>query len=117
MDRLVAVVPCDITDKVRPLGEIDEDAQKMGKNLVEFFKSEVAAGRLPANLLPLQSGVGSVANAVINGLVNSDFEDLTVYTEVIQDGMFDLIDAGKLRVCSGTALSPSPDCLKNSMTM
>ena len=26
--------------------------------------------------------------------------------------MFDLIDAGKLRVCSGTALSPSPDCLK-----
>ena len=112
LDRLVAVVPCDITDKVRPLGEIDEDAQKMGKNLVEFFKSEVAAGRLPANLLPLQSGVGSVANAVINGLVNSDFEDLTVYTEVIQDGMFDLIDAGKLRVCSGTALSPSPDCLK-----
>lgn len=112
LDKLVAVVPCDITDKVRPLGDIDEDAQKMGKNLVEFFKAEVAAGRLPANLLPLQSGVGSVANAVINGLVNSDFKDLTVYTEVVQDGMFDLIDAGKLRVCSGTALSPSPDCLK-----
>ena len=110
--KIGAVVPCDITDKVRPLGEIDEDAQKMGKNLVEFFKAEVAAGRLPKNLLPLQSGVGSVANAVINGLVNSDFEDLTVFTEVIQDGMFDLIDCGKLRVCSGTALSPSPECLK-----
>lgn len=112
VEKIVAVVACDITDKVRPLGAIDEDAQKMGKNLVDFFKAEVAAGRLPKNLLPLQSGVGSVANAVINGLVNSDFEDLTVYTEVIQDGMFDLIDAGKLRVCSGTALSPSPDCLK-----
>jgi len=58
------VVPCDITDKVRPLGEINEDAtKKWVKNLVEFFKSEVAAGRLPDNLLPLQSGVGSVANA------------------------------------------------------
>ena len=112
VEKIVAVVPCDITDKVRPLGAIDEDAQKMGKNLVDFFKAEVAAGRLPKNLRPLQSGVGSVANAVINGLVNSDFEDLTVYTEVIQDGMFDLIDAGKLRVCSGTALSPSPECLK-----
>lgn len=112
LDKVVAIVPCDITDKVRPLGEIDEDAKKMGSNLVEFFKAEVAAGRLPKNLLPLQSGVGSVANAVINGLVESDFEDLTVFTEVIQDGMFDLIDAGKLRVCSGTALSPSPDCLK-----
>ena len=105
-------IPCDITDKVRPLGEIDEDAKHMGENLVAFFKKEVAEGRLPKNLLPLQSGVGSVANAVINGLVNSDFEDLTVYTEVIQDGMFDLIDAGKLRVASGTALTPSPECQK-----
>ena len=112
LDKIVAVVPCDISDKVRPLGEIDEDAKHMGENLVAFFKKEVAEGRLPKNLLPLQSGVGSVANAVINGLVNSDFEDLTVYTEVIQDGMFDLIDAGKLRVASGTALTPSPECQK-----
>lgn len=112
LSKVAAIVACDITDKVRPLGEIDDEAIAMGANLVAFFKDEVAAGRLPQNLLPLQSGVGSVANAVINGLVNSDFEDLTVFTEVIQDGMFDLIDAGKLRVCSGTALSPSPDCLK-----
>lgn len=112
LDKIVAVVPCDITDKVRPLGEIDEDAKHMGENLVAFLKKEVAEGRMPKNLLPLQSGVGSVANAVINGLVNSDFEDLTVYTEVIQDGMFDLIDAGKLRVASGTALTPSPECQK-----
>lgn len=112
LDKIVAVVPCDISDKVRPLGEIDEDAKHMGENLVAFFKKEVAEGRLPKNLLPLQSGVGSVANAVINGLVNSDFEDLTVYTEVIQDGMFDLIDAGKLRAASGTALTPSPECQK-----
>ena len=110
--KVAAIVPCDITDRVRPLGEIDDEAKAMGENLVAFFKQEVAERRLPKNLLPLQSGVGSVANAVINGLVNSDFEDLTVFTEVIQDGMFDLIDAGKLRVCSGTALSPSPDCLK-----
>ncbi|MEG1159378.1 MAG: succinate CoA transferase [Acidaminococcaceae bacterium] len=112
LSKVAAIVPCDITDKVRPLGAIDEDAAQMGKNLVAFFKEEVKAGRLPNNLLPLQSGVGSVANAVINGLVNSEFEDLTVFTEVIQDCMFDLIDAGKLRVCSGTALSQSPDCLK-----
>ncbi len=112
LSKVVAVVPCDITDKVRPLGEIDEDAKHMGANLVAFLKNEVKEGRLPKNLLPLQSGVGSVANAVINGLVNSDFTDLTVYTEVIQDGMFDLIDAGKLRVASGTALTPSPECQK-----
>lgn len=112
LDKVVAIVPCDITDKVRPLGAIDDDSKAMGENLVAFFKQEVIAGRLPKNLLPLQSGVGSVANALINGLVNSDFTDLSVFTEVIQDGMFDLIDEGKLIVCSGTSLTPSPECLK-----
>lgn len=84
----------------------------MGNNLVDFLKNEVKHGRLPENLLPLQSGVGNVANAVINGLVHSDFKNLSVYTEVIQDGMFDLIDEGKIDMISGTSLSPSPDGLK-----
>lgn len=110
--KIVAVVACDITDKTRPLAAIDDDAKAMSGNLIEFFENEVKKGRLPKNLLPLQSGVGSVANAVVSGLVSSPFEHLSVYTEVIQDGMFDLIDAGKIEVCSGTALSPSPDGLK-----
>ena len=67
---------------------------------------------MPKNLLPLQSGVGSVANAVMSGLVDSPFDNLLVFTEVIQDGMFDLFDAGKLNFASGTSLTPSPDGLK-----
>lgn len=110
--KIVAIVPCDITDKTRPLAEIDDDAKRMSANLIEFFTNEVKAGRLPENLLPLQSGVGSVANAVISGLAAGPFTNLSIFTEVIQDGMFDLIDAGKVEVCSGTALSPSPEGLE-----
>lgn len=76
---------------------------------IDFLKREIKAGRMPKNLLPIQSGVGNVANAVTAGFVRSDFRDLTVYTEVIQDGMLDLIDAGKLNFASGTAFSPSPE--------
>jgi len=110
--KIVAIVPCDISDKTRPLAPIDDDAKAMSGHLIEFFQNEIKHGRLPQNLLPLQSGVGSVANAVITGLVNSPFEHLSIFTEVIQDGMFDLIDAGKVDVCSGTALSPSPEGLE-----
>lgn len=105
--KIAAIVECDIPDNVRPLGAIDEDSKKISANIIEFFKKEVAEGRLPENLLPLQSGVGSVANAVLGGLVDSDFKDLTCFTEVIQDSMFDLIDAGKVRVASGTSFTPS----------
>ena len=110
--KIIAVVPSDVPDTTRPLAAIDDDAKAMSQHLIKFFEQEIAEGRLPKNLLPLQSGVGSVANAVISGLAQGPFTDLSIYTEVIQDGMFDLIDAGKVTVCSGTALSPSPDGLK-----
>jgi len=109
--KIVAIVECDIADKVRPLGCIDEDSKKISQHIIKFLEAEVAAGRLPENLLPLQSGVGSVANAVLGGLVESNFENLTCYTEVIQDSMFDLIDAGKVTIASGTSFTPSEEGL------
>jgi succinyl-CoA:acetate CoA-transferase len=75
----------------------------------EFLEHEVKKGRLPPSLLPLQSGVGNTANAVLTGLIEAPFENLTAYTEVIQDGMMALLDSGKLRMASSTALSLSPD--------
>ncbi len=111
-DKIVAIVECDIPDKVRPLGPIDEDSKKISKHIIKFLKEEVKKGRLPENLLPLQSGVGSVANAVLAGLLDSDFDNLSCYTEVIQDSMLDLIDAGKVTVASGTSFTPSEEGLK-----
>ena len=69
-------------------------------------------GRLPENLLPLQSGVGNVANAVLAGLQHSRFENITGFTEVLQDGMLDLLLSGKMASASATALSFSPDALQ-----
>lgn len=110
-DKIKYIVPCDIRDDVRAFAPIDECSKAMSHFAIEFFRNEIKAGRLPKDLLPLQSGVGSVANAVISGFVDSDFENLQVYTEVIQDGMLDLADAGKLKFASGTSFSPSPDGL------
>lgn len=107
-DKILYIVPCDIPDRTRDLAPIDANSHKMAELTIELLKGEVRKGRIPKNLLPLQSGVGNVANAVIAGFVDSDFEHLTVSTEVIQDGMLDLIDAGKLDFCAGTAFSPSP---------
>ncbi|TCO71348.1 acetyl-CoA hydrolase/transferase family protein [Marinisporobacter balticus] len=110
-EKIVAIVVTDKPDKVRPLGAIDENSKKISEHIIKFLENEVKMGRLPQNLLPLQSGVGSVANAVLGGLVDSKFENLTCYTEVIQDSMFDLIDAGKVTVASGTSFTPSEEGL------
>ncbi len=107
-DKIKFIVPCDIKDHTRDLTPVDENSKKMAAFTLELLNAEIKAGRMPKNLLPLQSGVGNVANAVLEGFVESDYNDLVVYTEVIQDAMLDLIDAGKLKFASGTAFSPSP---------
>jgi succinyl-CoA:acetate CoA-transferase len=64
---------------------------------------------LPPSLLPLQSGVGNVANAVLAGLAGGPFEQLTAYTEVIQDGLLDLLRSGSMSFASATAFSLSTE--------
>ena len=107
--KIVAIVETDAPDRNLPFTPPDGTARAIAGHLLEFFEHEVAKGRMPPALLPIQSGVGNIANAVLTGLVDSRFEGLTAFTEVIQDGMLDLIDAGKLRMASATAFSLSPE--------
>ena len=90
-----------------PLFEPNEETQQIANNLLDFLAKEVEDGKLPPSLAPLQSGVGSVANAVLNGMKTSQFKDIEVYSEVLQDGVFDLIDAGVVKFASATAFSLS----------
>ncbi|GAA1381084.1 acetyl-CoA hydrolase/transferase family protein [Luteococcus sanguinis] len=108
-NKVVAVIETSDPDRNSPFKPLDEDSKKIAGYLLDFFGSEVKAGRLPENLNPLQSGVGNIANAVLAGLLEGPFENLTSYTEVIQDGMVDLLDSGKLTVASATAFSLSPE--------
>lgn len=111
-DKIAAVVITEMQDKTRPFNPADEDSKRISANIIAFLKGEVEKGRLSNSLLPLQSGVGSVANAVLYGLCESDFDNLTCYTEVVQDSMLDLLRSGKATVASTTSLSPSPEALE-----
>lgn len=108
-DRVVAVIETDAPDRNSPFKPLDQDSKTIAANLLDFLANEVKQGRLPDDLLPMQSGVGNIANAVLVGLNEGPFERLTSFTEVIQDGMVDMIDSGKLLVASATAFSLSPE--------
>ena len=107
-DKIVAVVMTDGPDINQDLKAPDADMEAIASHIIAFLKDEMAAGRLPNPLPPFQSGVGGVANAVLMGLAKSDLENLTVYTEVMQDAVVALIDAGKVSSACGTALTISP---------
>jgi succinyl-CoA:acetate CoA-transferase len=107
-EKIVAIVETDTPDRNNPFSPPDEDSRRIAGHILEFLAHEIKKGHVPKNLLPLQSGVGNIANAVLAGLNEGPFEHLTAYTEVIQDGMLDLMQSGKLVSASATALSLSP---------
>lgn len=106
-DKIVAVVMTHEAEQsitFRP----DPDAEMIAGHIIDFLQNEVAHGRLSRALPPLQSGVGNIANAVMGGLANAPFDNLSAYTEVIQDGMLDMLRSGRMVSISGAALYLSP---------
>jgi len=109
ISKVAAVVVTNTPDRNAPFKAPEADHKKIAQHILDFLDGEVKAGRLSKHLNPLQSGVGNIANAVLVGLNEGQFENMTSYTEVVQDGMLDLLDSGKLRIASATAFSVSPE--------
>jgi acetyl-CoA hydrolase len=110
--KIAAIVESRVEPVGRYLGPFDEKSGQMADHILEFLTSEVEQGRLPENLLPLQSGVGTIANAVVGGLLNSPFSHMNVWTELLQDNLLDLLDAGKVDCISTASFALSKDRLQ-----
>jgi succinyl-CoA:acetate CoA-transferase len=106
-EKIVAIVITEKADSHSTILPPDAGTDAIAGHLVEFFKREVTAGRLENSLLPLQAGIGTIANAVMTGFIDSPFTDMTMYSEVLQDSTFDLFDAGKLAFASGSSITLS----------
>ena len=107
--KVAGIIFTDKKDSPADISAPDDDTTAIANHLLEFLNWEVKKGRLTNKLLPLQAGIGKVANSVLRGLVDSDFHDLTMYSEVLQDSTFDLIDAGKLVFASGSSITVSEE--------
>jgi succinyl-CoA:acetate CoA-transferase len=106
-NKIVGIVITNKPDSPAEISAPDEVTTEMAKHLVDFFTKEVKKGNLTKSLLPLQAGIGKVANAVLDGFRSGDFEGLTMYSEVLQDSTFDLLDSGKMTFASGSSITVS----------
>ncbi|MTH65374.1 acetyl-CoA hydrolase/transferase family protein [Paracoccus shanxieyensis] len=106
-EKIAAIVISEKLDSSSTVTLPDAETRMIAGHLTEFLKNEVSRGRLPATLHPLQAGIGSIANAVMHGFIDSPFHDLTMYSEVLQDSTFDLMDAGKMVFASGSSITLS----------
>ncbi|MBQ8774194.1 MAG: acetyl-CoA hydrolase, partial [Muribaculaceae bacterium] len=104
--KIVGVVKTSLKDGVHGFAPLDDVTMQIGANVCDFLIGELKRGAIPASFLPLQSGVGNIANAVLFGLGESkDIPAFDMYTEVIQDAVVDLMEKGKCRFASTCSMT------------
>ncbi len=112
-EKLVAVVKTNRPNEVGGFTPLDETTAKIGANVASFLENEMKEGRIPASFLPIQSGVGNIANAVLYALGdNKNIPAFEMYTEVIQDSVVELMNAGRVKFASGCSLTIGADKLQ-----
>ena len=111
-EKLVGVVECNIPDEARAFKDSDPVTDRIGYLTAEFLVDELHAGRIPKEFLPLQSGVGSTANAILGALgADKHVPDFNIYTEVIQNSVIDMMLTGRVKDASACSLTVSNECL------
>ncbi len=111
--KIVGIVHTNEPDETGTMAPYNEIHETIGKNIVEFLYKELQTGRIPAEFLPLQSGVGNVANAVLFSLGKDHrIPNFLMFTEVFQDACLDLMDEGRLLGASTCSLTLSPPALQ-----
>jgi acetyl-CoA hydrolase len=112
--KIAGIVYSDEFDETGTFAAPDAATSRIGENVADFLAAEVRAGRVPRQFLPLQSGVGDIANAVLGALgQHADIPPFTMYTEVLQDSVFNLMRAGKVTFASTCALTLSRESLED----
>lgn len=106
-EKLSAVVETDRSDSTYSFREPTDDDLAIAANLGSFLADEMERSSTFDDEIHLQFGVGSLGNALMGELKALDFgdRDVVYFGELIQDGLFDMLDAGRLKSASATSLA------------
>jgi succinate CoA transferase len=107
--KIIGVVLTDEPDERSDFTPTNDVCKAIARHVVEFLVNELACGRVPPEFLPIQSGVGNLANAVLKGIGDSpEIPDFLMYSEVLQSAAFEMISCGRVRGASTCALVLTP---------
>ena len=96
--KIVGVVETNWPDEARSFAAADPLTDKIGQNVADFLAADMKRGIIPSTFLPLQSGVGNIANAVLGALGrDKTIPAFEMYTEVIQNSVIGLIREGRVK--------------------
>jgi propionyl-CoA:succinyl-CoA transferase len=112
--KIAGVVQTELDDETGGFVPATPTTEQIGNRVAEFLAAELALGRIPKQFLPLQSGVGDIANSVLAALgSHPEIPPFEMYTEVLQDSVIRLMEQGRIRFASTCSLTLSQAAMAN----
>jgi succinate CoA transferase len=111
--KIKGIVETNLEDEARGFSAVSKITAQIGSNVAEFLAAQLAEGALPKGFLPIQSGVGDIANAILFALgSHPDIPAFQMYTEVIQDSVIELLEKERVTFASSCSLTVTNEVLK-----
>jgi len=111
--KIVGVIENNEPDQVARFTPPDWRSRRIADHVVRFLFGEMISGHIPREFLPLQAGVGNLANSVMAALGSNPYiPPFHMYSVVFQDSLVDLMEQGKLVGASVTSLGLTSDSLR-----
>ena len=111
--KVIGIVESDEPDCLDPPTPPDATSHRIADHVIRFLFDEMHAGRIPKEFLPIQVGVGTLADGVLAALGENPYiPPFRVYNLVIHDPLIDLMEEGKVTGASATSISVTADAMK-----
>jgi acetyl-CoA hydrolase len=111
--KIAGIVETDLDDETGGFDPPDPVTDRIGMFVADFLAAEILSGRVPKAFLPIQSGVGNIANAVLGALGNHpEIPAFEMYTEVLQDSVVKLLQRERVKFASTCSLTVSKQLLQ-----
>lgn len=112
--KIAGIVHSNRQDEVKDFSPVTDVTTKIGLNVAEFLAGEIRNGHIPKSFLPIQSGVGNVANAVLGAMGDHpEIPRFQMYSEVIQDSVIELVKQDRCGFVSGVSLTVTDPVLQS----
>ncbi len=110
--KIRAIVFSDLPEKPSQEAKPNAMGEAIGRYLVDFFRKEVAAGRLGESLPPFELGFGELFGSMMRKIGEGGFKNFRFHLPMVTDPVFELVEAGKVEWVQAIALRLSSEAWK-----
>ena len=111
--KILGIVKTHLPDGIEAFKPCTSVHEAIAAHVADFLLREIRRGVLPAVSLAMELGTGNITNAVLKHIGScKDVPNFSVHGEVLQDGILELLEQGRIKFAVGSSLTVTDPWLR-----